>query len=146
MKDDLQEFLARSLPLPGVGACSVRLVDRTYVTRCDGDSLTTAQVEKTLGRLALAADGLGYHGIQPERLCWVFEHSRIHLALRRDGACLALFVENRPGAGDGKVEDLLEEFRRLPSLPATGKAQASWLGEGGPSAAAPCIDRPLPFV
>ena len=116
MKDTLQEFLDHNLPLAGVGACSVRLADRSYVTRCEGDSFTAGQVEKTLGRLALAADGLGYHGIQPVRLCWMFEHYRIHLALRRDGTCLALFVENRPGAGDGKLDGLLEEFQALPAI------------------------------
>ena len=116
MKDTLQEFLDRNLSLAGVGACSVRLADRSYVTRCEGNSFTAGQVEQTLGRLALAADGLGYHGIQPTRLCWMFEHCRVHLALRRDGTCLALFVENRSGAGDSKLEGLLGEFQALPAV------------------------------
>ncbi len=116
MKDAFQEFLDRNLPLPGVAACSVRLADRTYVNRCYSDWFAAAQVEQALSRLALAADSLGYHGIQPTRLCWVFEHSRIHLALRRDGSCLACFAENRPGVTNPKLEDLLEEFTRLPAL------------------------------
>jgi hypothetical protein len=66
--------------------------------------------------LALAADSLGYHGIQPTRLCWVFEHSRIHLALRRDGACLAFFVENRPGVANDKLDAVLAEFAGLEAL------------------------------
>ena len=122
MKEPLQDFLDRYLPLPGVAACSVRLADRTYVTRCEGDWFTTAQVEKALGCLALAADGLGYHGIQPTRLCWVFERSRIHLALRRDGACLACFLENRPGAIAARLDALLEEFTALPALGTPGPA------------------------
>ena len=116
MKDALQEFLDRNLPLPGLAACSVRLADRTFVSRCYSDWFTTAQVEQALGRLALAADSLGYHGIQPSRLGWIFEHSRIHLALRRDGACLAFFVENRPGVTNAKLEGLLEGFTKLPAL------------------------------
>ncbi len=116
MKEGLQEFLDRSLPLPGVAACCVRLADRTFVSRCYGDWFTSAQVEQALGRMALAADGLNYHGIQPARLCWVFERSRIHLALRRDGACMACFVENRPGGTDPKLEALVEEFSRLAAL------------------------------
>jgi hypothetical protein len=76
---------------------------------------TAAKVEQALSRLALAADSLGYHGIQPTRLCWVFEHARIHVALRRDAACLAFFVENGPGTSP-KLEGLLEEFARLPAL------------------------------
>jgi hypothetical protein len=48
-------------------------------------------------------------------LCWVFEHVRIHLALRQDAACLAFFVESRLGT-DHKLEGLLEEFAGLPAL------------------------------
>jgi hypothetical protein len=116
MKDALQDFLDRNLPVPGLAACSVRLADRTFVSRCYSDWFTSAQVEQALSRLALAADSLGYHGIQPLRLGWVFEHSRIHLALRPDGACLAFFMENRPGVTNPKLEGLLEEFTRLPTL------------------------------
>ncbi len=116
MKDPLQEFLDRSLPLPGVAACSVRFADRTFVTRCDDSFFSAAQVEKILGRLALAADGLGYHGIQPTRLCWIFEHMCIHLALRHDGACLALFIENRAGSGNDRLDAVLEGFRALPAM------------------------------
>jgi hypothetical protein len=114
MKDTLQDFLDRNLPLPGLAACSVRLADRSFVSRCYSNWFTSSQVEQVLSRLVLAANSLGYHGIQPLRLGWVFEHSRIHLALRRDGACLAFFMENRPGVTDSKLEGLLEEFTRLP--------------------------------
>jgi hypothetical protein len=48
-------------------------------------------------------------------LCWVFEHARIHVALRRDAGCLAFFVENRPGTNP-KLEGLLEEFAGLPTF------------------------------
>jgi len=113
MKDALQEFLDRRLPLPGVGAWSVRLADRTVTSQCYGDWFSAQQLEQAVTRLALAADGLGYHGIQPVRLCWVFEHARIHLALRRDGICLALFVENRPGVTTPKLEAVLTEFAGL---------------------------------
>lgn len=116
MKKALEDFLDRNLPLPGVAACSARLADRSFVSRCYGDWFTAAQIEQALNRLALAADSLGYHGIQPSRLGWFFEHSRIHLALRRDGACLAFFVENRPGVTNPKLEGLREEFTRLPAL------------------------------
>ena len=116
MKDTLQDFLDRNLPLPGVAACSTRLADRSFVSRCYSDWFTTAQVEQALSRLALAADSLGYHGIQPARLCWVFEHSRIYLALRRDGACLAFFVENRPGVDNDKLQAMQEEFTGLEAM------------------------------
>ena len=115
MKKVLEDFLDGNLPLPGVAACSARLADRTFVSRCYSDWFTAAQVEQALNRLALAANSLGYHGIQPARLCWVFERARIYLALRRDAACLAFFVENRPGAPNPKLAALLEEFAALPA-------------------------------
>ncbi len=137
MKDTLEAFLDRNLPLPGVAACSARLADRTFVSRCYSDWFITAQVEHALGRLALAADSFGYQGIQPTRLCWVFEHTRIHLALRRDGACLAFFVENRPGATNGKLEAVLEEFTALPDLgtPSAGLGIPDSEGQTGLTAA-----------
>ena len=116
MKEALQDFLDRNLPLPGLAACSVRLAERSYESRCYGEWFAAAQVEQTLNRLALAADSLGPPGTQPTRLCWVFEHARVHLALRGDGACLALFVENRPGVTSPKLEDVLEKFLRLAGL------------------------------
>ena len=115
MTETLPAFLDRNLPLPGVAACSTRLADRTFVSRCYSDWFTVAQVEQAVSRLALAADSLGYHGIQPARLCWVFEHTRIHLALRRDGACLAFFTENRPGVTSAKLLGMLEEFMGMPA-------------------------------
>jgi hypothetical protein len=116
MSDKLKEIMDRRLPLSGVAAWSARLTDRTVLGQCYNDWFSTAQVEQVVTRLAVAADGLGYHGIQPVRLCWVFEHARIHLALRGDGACLALFVENRPGVGNAKLIGVLEEFVGLAAL------------------------------
>jgi hypothetical protein len=113
MKEKIEDFLSRRMPLPGVAAWGARLADRTVLSHCYSDWFSPEQVEQTLARLALSADGLGYHGIQPERLCWVFEHARIHLALRRDGICLALFVENRPGVTNAKLEGVLGEFATL---------------------------------
>lgn len=115
MKQALDDFLDGNLPLPSVAACSARLADRTFVSRCYSDWFTAARVEQALNRLALAADSLGYHGIHPISLCWVFERTRIYLALRGDAACLALFVENRPGAADPRIYALLDEFAALPA-------------------------------
>jgi hypothetical protein len=115
MNDKFQEFLDRRLPMPGVAAWGVRLADRTVTSHCFSDWFTPPQIEQLLGRLALAADGLGYHGIQPARLCWVFDHARIHLALRRDGVCLALFAENRPGVAGAQLDGILSEFTGLPA-------------------------------
>jgi hypothetical protein len=87
----------------------MRLPDRTFLSRCPGGWFTPAQAEQALNRLALAADRLSQHGIQPTRLSWVFEHIRIHLVLRGDAACLAVFVEN-PSDSSPELARLLEEF------------------------------------
>jgi hypothetical protein len=116
MKDSLQDLLERRLPLEGVVAWGIRRADRSVQSHCYTDWFSPQQIEQVLTRLALAADGLGYHGIQPLRLCWVFEHARMHLALRRDGVSLALFVENRPGVSNGMLDAVLAEFSALAAL------------------------------
>ena len=116
MKDTLQEFVDRRLALPGVVAWGVRRPDRTVTSHSYSDWFSSKQLEQAVTRLALSADGLSYHGIQPVRLCWVFEHARIHLALRRDGVGLALFVENRPGVSNAKLVGVLEEFASLAAV------------------------------
>jgi hypothetical protein len=115
MNDALERFVYRCLPLQGVTACSLRLPDRTFFSRCHGGWLTPTQAEQALNRLALAADSLSQHDIQPTRLCWVFERTRIHLVLRPDAACLALFVENPSNSGP-ELERLLEEFMGMQAL------------------------------
>ena len=115
MNDTFQGLVDRCLPLPGVAGCSIRLADRTFFSRCQGGWFTPAQAEQALSRLALAADSLSQHGIQPTRLSWVFEHLRIYLVLREDAACLALFVEN-PSDSSPELERLLEEFAGMREL------------------------------
>jgi len=115
MNGSLEEFLAGRLPFPGLAAWSARLSDHTTTSHCYSDWFAAQQAEQTLGRLALAADSLGNHRIQPVRLSWVFEHARIYLGLRRDGACLALFVENRPDLSPTAAENVLDEFAQLPA-------------------------------
>jgi hypothetical protein len=116
MNEGLQTLLDRRLPLPEVAAACVRLPDRSFVSRCYTDWFTTSLLEQLVGRFAETADGLGYHGIQPVRLCWSFECIRVHLALRRDGACLALFVANVPNAPDAELGAVLDKFLALPAL------------------------------
>jgi hypothetical protein len=81
--------------------------------------LAPARVEQSLTRLVLAAESFQRQSIEPVRFSWLFEHVRIHLALRQDGACLALFVENRPELPAVTAESVLEDFLRLTD-PATG--------------------------
>ena len=116
MSEGLQTLLERNLPLPDVAAACARLPDRTFFSRCYSNWFTTTVLEQLVGRFAEAADGLGHHGIKPVRLCWVFECARVHAALRPDGACLALFVANRPGAPDDELGAVLDQFVGLAAL------------------------------
>jgi hypothetical protein len=111
MNESLKAFLDGHLPIEAVVAWSTRLPDQSLVSHCYRDWISSAQVEQALDSLALAAKNLNTHGIQPLRLCSVFEHLRIHLTLREDGSCLALFVENRPTEATDALDRLLEEFR-----------------------------------
>ncbi len=119
MKESLKQFIEAHLPLDGLAAWSARLPDRTLTSHCLNGWFTPKQVEQAVTRLALAAENLNSHSIEPARLCWVFEHARIHVALRGDKACLALFVENRPVASNAALESALEEFNGIESFRST---------------------------
>jgi hypothetical protein len=111
MTEDLQLFLAQRLPLPGIAAWALRLADRTVASQCFENWFTRPQVEEVLTRITLAADNIEGH---PYGLSWTFERARILLARRGDGACLALFVENRSNLDTAPLQELLNEFRNLP--------------------------------
>jgi len=115
MSAALRDFLAARLPLPGLAAWSARLADRTVTHECFVSWLTPAQIEQILARLALASEGLQHQHIHPIRSCWVFEPVRLYLAARPDGACLALFMENRPDLPRAATENLLDAFTALPA-------------------------------
>ena len=114
MKEALQALLQNGLPQPGVAAWGARLPDQSLGSQCYTDWFTPAQVEQILTRLTLAAESLRPHRVEPVRLCWTFEHARIHLALRHDGACLAFFLENRPGLPAAGLDELIAQFIALP--------------------------------
>jgi hypothetical protein len=113
MSEPLNDFLASRLPLPGVLGWSARLADRALLSHAYNDWLSPGRLEQTLTRLALETESLDQHGLQPRRLCWTFEHVRIYLAPRSDGAWLAVFVENNPTLDSGSIEHLLGEFAAL---------------------------------
>ena len=115
MKSAVEGLMDRHLPLAGLAAWTARLPGPSTATQSLGDWFTTAQLEQALPRLLAAIDTFGSEGVAAHRSCWVFERARIHLALRPDGAALALFVENRAGLSTGPVENLLAEFFQLPA-------------------------------
>jgi len=115
MNQPIESLLGTQLPLPGLAAWCARWADRTVAHQCYSNWLTPAQVQQTVTRLALAAESLQQHKLQPVRLCWVFEHLRLHLAIRPDGACLALFAENRADLPANAFENVLDAFVRAPA-------------------------------
>ena len=86
----------RTLELPGAAAWCVCTPEHTYEHHGYTDWFKPAQLESIVSKLATAMEGLRQRQIEPAQLCWVFEHARLLLAQRADGATLALFVENRP--------------------------------------------------
>jgi hypothetical protein len=113
MSKSFQTFLRQLRPPPGLAAWSVRLTDRTLASRCYSDWFKPSQVEQVLSRVVQAAEGLSEHSIQPTRICWIFDRARIYAVCRADAACLALFVENRPGLETSALERILRDFSVL---------------------------------
>lgn len=111
MNDSLKPFLETHLPMEGVVAWSARSPVFAPSSQSYHDWLSIGQIEQALDSLVLSAKNLASHGIHPLQLCSVFEHLRIYLSLREDGACLAVFVENRPTQATDALNRLLEDFR-----------------------------------
>src|SRR5262245_21159224 len=85
MSDALREFIEARVPTEGLAAWGAQRADRSCVSKCHKKWLTSGQVEQTVSRLVVAAQNLARHDIEPLRLCWTFQHARVHLALRADG-------------------------------------------------------------
>ena len=61
---------------------------------------------------------------QAARYCWIFDCIRVYVAARADGSCLALLVENNPGAEMNRIRETLESFVELPEPGASRDGQA----------------------
>lgn len=110
MSDGLRKFIENHVPKDGLAAWGAQNADHTFTSQCYNNWFTPSQIEQTVKRLAIAAQNLAQHQIVPLRLCWTFEHARVLLALRDDGRCLTLFVENRPDLPQNALERALDEF------------------------------------
>ena len=114
MKPAVEELFERRQPLAGLAAWCVRQADRTSFSHSYTEWFTAAQLERTLHRMTAGLQSLSGLEMQPEFLCWVFDRARVFLAIRPDGATLALFAENRPGLPVGEFDVVLKEFIDLP--------------------------------
>jgi hypothetical protein len=114
MSEVLKQFVETALPVPGLSAWALRLPDGQVLARCCNEAFAPTQVEQIAAALWTAGKGLEPHGLQPIRACWVFERARLYLGLRREGAGLALLVENRPDFVRGEIERILQTFVQMP--------------------------------
>jgi hypothetical protein len=114
MSEVLQQFLEANLPVAGLAAWGLRLTDGSVLARSCNDNLSLSQVEQMVNASAMAGRNFEPHGLQPLRLCWVFEHARLHLALRPEGVCLVLLMEQRPDLQVGELDRVIEGFVRMP--------------------------------
>lgn len=114
MSEALRKFIDENVPKAGLAAWGALLGDRTFKSQSYNNWFTASQIEQTVRRLTIAAQNLAQHQIVPLRLCWTFEHARVHLAVRDDGRCLTLFVENRPDLALDALDRALDEFLKQP--------------------------------
>ena len=113
MMPSLQEFLTARLPFPGLAAWGACLGGAEVQYQSFAAWLTAAQLAPALGQLHRAAQDLKGYELEPRRLNWAFEHLRIRMVFRSDGAWLALFLENRVDLNHLLVETVVEEFATL---------------------------------
>lgn len=112
MNAGAQTFLDRHLPSPGLVAAAIRNADRSVQVRCDGNAMTTAQVEQAVAELGHASEALKRHRIEAATVCWTFEQACVYFARRPDGAALALFVaRSGPQPTRAELLALLQAFR-----------------------------------
>jgi hypothetical protein len=110
MKQAVQDLFERRQPLAGLAAWCVRQADRTSFSHCYTEWFTATQLERALHRMTAGIQSLGGLDMNPEFLCWIFDRARVYLAVRPDGATLALFAENRPGLPAAEFDSVLKEF------------------------------------
>ena|SRR2546430_17702987 len=110
MNDLLAMLVESRMPLDGIAAWGIRHGDGSIMHHSYAMWLSASQIEQTVARLALAADSLRYHELRPRRLCWVFAHLRLYVALREDSAALVLFAENRTDQLLSQTQAVLDEF------------------------------------
>ena len=112
MNSNLETFLSTRLPFPGLAGWGVRCPSRTIEPKALVRQLTPHRIEQLMTCLASGAETMRGHELKPQVMCWKFEQVQLFWAMRTDGTCLALFVENKTETS-GRPRNLLEEFLTL---------------------------------
>lgn len=110
MSDSLESFLASRLPIVGLVGYSIQVTDRVLTSECCSKSLYPTTVAQLLDGTVHGVRTLLPPGEKPAQYCWTFEYFRVYVAARSDGACLALLVENNPGAQIVRIQEALQAF------------------------------------
>lgn len=116
MTQKIQSLLDDQLASGKIVAWGVWHSSARVQVNCHPEWFAEAQVQETMHRIVRAANELSHHRIQPVRLCWVFDRTRIHLAIRPDEISLGLFAKNKFGAVDNSISESLEMFLSLPEV------------------------------
>ncbi len=124
MSNALETFVSSRLPIAGLVAYSVHLPDRVIEVQCLSKSFYPSAAEDMLTGLVHAGRTLLPVSQQAARYCWIFDCIRVYVAARADGSCLALLVENNPGAEMNRIRETLESFVELPEPGASRDGQA----------------------
>ena len=114
MNDVLENFLALRLPIVGVVAYSIHLPDRVLATQCLSKSVYPSAAEQMLNSVVASGRSLLPAGQSAASYCWIFDCLRVYVVARPDGTCLALLVENNPGAQVVRIQEMLQAFVELP--------------------------------
>ena len=112
MSAALNTLLDACLPLPEVAGAAIRLPDRSVIQRVDSTDLTARQVEEVLNQLILAAETIAPRSSQ-HTLSWCYDHARLYLTRRADGAMLALIVQRHTDQPEtGSELQLIQTFHQ----------------------------------
>lgn len=115
MSPPFSNWIDEAAPATELVAYAMRRPDRSVVSGSRKPWFSPAHAEKGLALLLRAAEEVSRRCANPVQMCWTFERARLYLAGRPDGACLALFTENRPDFDFGAIESVLFRFREAPS-------------------------------
>ena len=110
MSEITDSFLSSRLPIIGLAAYSINSGDEVVEAQCLSKSLYPASAKHLLKASVLNSRTLLPAGDLAAQYCWSFDCVRVYVALRPDGACLALLVENNPGVQMVRIQETLQAF------------------------------------
>ncbi len=117
MSDALDNLLASHLPIVGLAAYCVQLPDGSVDFNCVAKNLPAGPAKQMLKSLiGTGKTLLPPPNNQPAQYCWIYDALRAYVAVRQDGACLAMLVENNPSLQGLPIRETLQAFLDLQDL------------------------------